>query len=194
MINLNVFHRRTLATTLVAGAAGIATVCLAPGAMTHDVVIGGNPANGEVVEGFPDRIELEFSGIPREEFSTVAITEQANGELLFSGTPELDGRWVSLQLPEDISGGPGDYTIGFSIISSDGHATRGMTTFTVAGDTAQPAEGDGELDEAAPTEAGNGEDTGLSGPLAWITGGLGVIAILGVIVMMIAKGRNTPQE
>ena len=193
-MNLNALHRRTLATTLVAGAAGVAAVWLTPTAMAHDVVVGGNPANEEVVEEFPDRIELEFSGIPREGFSTIAVTEQASGELLFSGTPELDGRWVSLEFPEDVTGGPGDYTVGFQIISSDGHSTRGSTTFTVADDAAQQADAEADSTEAAPAETGDEEDTGFSGPLAWIVGGLGVIAILGVIVMMIAKGRNTPQE
>lgn len=198
-------RRPVLAAAAVAGAVSLVA---APAALAHDVVIGGDPADGEVVEEFPRSIELEFSGIPREGFSTVAVTDQATGELLYSGEPTIEQQWVILDLPEGVTGGPGDYTVGFQITSSDGHATRGMTTFTVAGegttdatDTAgtenagtENAESGTDTDPATDAATGEAEETGLSGAPAWILGGLGVIVILGVIVMMIAKARNTPQE
>ncbi len=198
-------RRSALAAIAAAGAVSIAA---APAALAHDVVVGGDPADGEVVEEFPRTIELEFSGIPREGFSTVAVTEETSGELLFSGEPTIDGQLVTLELPEDVTGGPGDYTVGFQITSSDGHATRGMTTFTVTGDetagapaadaTATPENAD-NTDRTgdtgvADTASDEVEETGLSGPWAWVIAGLGILVILGVIVMMIAKGRNTPQE
>ncbi|AGF72635.1 copper resistance CopC family protein [Corynebacterium halotolerans] len=203
-------------------AAGAVTIAAAPAALAHDVVVSGDPADGAVVEEFPRSIELEFSGIPREGFSTVAVTEQDSGELLYSGEPTIDGQMVTLELPEDVTGGPGEYTVGFQITSSDGHATRGMTTFTVAGDEQSPEAGaeptnnpdnTDNTDTAATAEnvdtpdttdttetadtAETAEDTDgglLSGPLAWVVGAVGILAILGVIIMMIAKGRNTPQE
>lgn len=204
MIIPRALHRPALAALAAAGAVSIAA---APAALAHDVVIGGDPADGAVVEEFPRSIELEFSGIPQGGFSTVAVTEQDSGELLHSGEPTIDGQMVTLELPEDVTGGPGEYSVGFQITSSDGHATRGMTTFTVAGDEQSPeagAEMTGNADTAQPTETAEdtettdtAEDTDggiLSGPLAWVVGVVGILAILGVIIMMIAKGRNTPPE
>ena len=114
MIISPMLPRRVLATVVAVGAL---TVVATPVALAHDSVIGGNPADGEVVEEFPRRIELEFSGLPQEGFSTVAITDQGSGDLLFSGEPTIDGRLVTLDLPAGVSGGPGDYTVGFQILS-----------------------------------------------------------------------------
>ena len=87
MIISPMLPRRVLATVVAVGAL---TVVATPVALAHDSVIGGNPADGEVVEEFPRRIELEFSGLPQEGFSTVAITDQGSGDLLFSGEPTID--------------------------------------------------------------------------------------------------------
>ena len=179
------------ATALAAGA----LVLVAPAATAHDVVIGGNPANEETVEEFPEVIELEFSGYVKEDFNTFAISDIESGEILFSGPPTIDGRMVSIDVPADVNPGAGDYRIGFQITSSDGHSTRGMTTFTVAGereDTATPVEE--ATDDAETTAASESNAEGLPGPLMWILAGVGVLAILGVIVMMIARGRNNTQE
>ncbi len=46
-------------------AVGAMTLAASPAVLAHDAVIGGNPADGEVMEEFPRAIELEFSGLPR---------------------------------------------------------------------------------------------------------------------------------
>lgn len=115
-------------------AAATAALIAAPHALAHDAVIGGAPANGEVVEEFPSTLALEFSGEPKDGFNTFALSRVGEGqpEVLYSGEPQLDGRWVSLDVPGGLDTQPGEYRIGFQIISSDGHATKGMTTFTYA--------------------------------------------------------------
>ena len=194
-MNLPVPQPRTRVTAIVAAVAALALA--SPVASAHDVVIGGNPANEEVVQEFPEIIELEFSGYVKEDFNTFAISDIDSGEILFSGPPTIDGRMVGIEVPEDVDPGAGDYRIGFQITSSDGHSTRGMTTFTVAGERESGATDsapetttvDDGTSQSADTEAGM-----LQGPLVWILAGVGILAILGVIVMMLARGRHNTQE
>lgn len=186
---------RPLQTLSAATAVTVALVLSAPAALAHDVVLGGSPADQEVLQEFPDAISLEFSGYVKEDFNTFAISDIDSGDILFSGEPVVDGRWVSLDVPADVDPGAGDYRIGFQITSSDGHSTRGMTTFTVAGEngeSAVPTTEDGRTEVS--TDPGAGESGLPEGPIRWVLAGVGVLAVLGVIMMMIARGRNTTQE
>ncbi|MEZ2121181.1 MULTISPECIES: copper resistance CopC family protein [unclassified Corynebacterium] len=108
-------------------------------AVAHDVVINSTPADGATVEVFPREIILEFSGIPRDSFNTVAVSDTETSTVLFSDEPALEDQIVRVAVPDDITPGPGEYTVGFQITSSDGHATRGRTTFTVS-DEGVPSE------------------------------------------------------
>ena len=177
--------------TAAAATAGL-MVLAAPVSPAHDLVIGGNPDNGDVVEEFPEIIELEFSGYVKLDFNTFAISDIESGEILFSGPPTIDGRMVSIAVPTDVNPGPGDYRIGFQITSSDGHSTRGMTTFTVAGERDAASTAAESTTDVASDAAG--ESGMLQNPLTWILAGVGILAILGVIVMMLARGRHNTQE
>ncbi len=167
---------------------GIAGGLLGPGvALAHDSVIAATPEDDGTVEEFPRDIVLTFSGIPRDTFNTVAVSNTSSGEVLFSQEPKLEGQEVSVEVPQDVNPGPGDYTVGFQITSSDGHATRGKTTFSVAGQAAgQEAEKDGEAADGAQDEG----SAPVSGPLAWVVGGLGVLAIAAVVVLAVARNRR----
>lgn len=125
---------RLASPALIAGA----MISMAPNAYAHDAVINSNPADRSQIAEFPRHIELEFSGIPKDSFNTVALSNQDTGEVLFTQTPKLDKQKVSVDVPAHINPGPGNYKVGFQITSSDGHATRGMTVFTVQGHT-QPS-------------------------------------------------------
>lgn len=202
MIIARIHPRRVLAVAALASGLAIA---VSPAALAHDVVIGGNPADGEVVEEFPRRIELEFSGIPQGSFSAVAVSDQASGEILFSGEPSITGQQVILELPADVVGGPGDYTVGFQITSSDGHATRNTTSFTVAGDTPPPAAAASEADTPSPGDATETEETEetTEGKAAnetetssWFgdimplfLGALGIFAVIAIIIMLVNRRR-----
>lgn len=175
---------RVLAAPLAVGILAVA----APAVTAHDVVVGGEPADQAVLEEFPAEVSLEFSGYIQDDFNTFAVSDVATDEVLFSGEPAIDGRWARLEVPSDVDPGVGEYRIGFQITSSDGHSTRGMTTFTVG--EAEPTQ---ETEQAPAVEE---EESGglVDGPLAWVLGAVGILAILGVIAMAIARGRNTPQE
>lgn len=190
----NGFRFRRSAAVAMAGMLAAVPLVFSPVATAHDVVLGSTPENGSVVEEFPETIELEFSGIPQDLFNTVALSNADTGEILFSGSPELNDRILSVDVPADVDTGPGNYAVGFQITSSDGHATKGSIAFEVAGtDTADTSvtvspEPTGQAEESQTMDTGI---AGLEAPWNWLLGVAGVLVIAGAIVMMIAKGRNS---
>ena len=104
---------------------------------------------------------------------------------------------MTLDLPAGVSGGPGDYTVGFQILSSDGHATRSETTFTVAGDAQTAATTTGADarpgEETTAAESTAEEDTSVvSNPIVLILAGLALIGVIAAVLVLILRGRNTP--
>lgn len=170
-----------MASAVTAGVA-LGVLTLAPAAFAHDAVVGGNPADGAVIDALPDTITLDFSGVPKEGYNTLALSNQ-DGEILFSGEPAVVGQSIVIDVPEGVEAGPGDYIIGFQITSSDGHATRGKTSFTIAG------EGE-ELSPASEVAASNAADPGMSMP-AKVGIAMGLVAVMAVVAITVsAKTRN----
>ncbi len=179
----------------------IATLCLHPiPVFAHDSVIGGSPADGSVVDSSPAEIVLEFSGEPKEGFNTIAVTDQA-GEVVFRGEPTVEGRNVILEVPDDVTLGPGDYTIGFQITSSDGHSTRGKTTFSVSetGGTPVASGTETQVQSANATSKPTVEDEDTSNSQTtysqWAMVGVGiglllVVAAITLVVMRIRQGKR----
>ncbi|WP_370625774.1 copper resistance CopC family protein [Corynebacterium sp. TAE3-ERU16] len=160
-------------------------------AVAHDVVLDSTPADGATVDEFPREIVLEFSGIPRDSFNTVAVSDTDTSTVLFSDEPALDNQVVSVTVPEDIHPGPGHYTVGFQITSSDGHATRGRTTFTVSDGAASPSEPSGS---SPATSSGDSTDRSGSAespsPVPAVAVGGGLLLLLLMVAGMIIKKRK----
>lgn len=182
---------------VIAAAASVALIA-APNALAHDAVIGGSPANGEVLEEFPSTLSLEFSGVPQDGFNTFALSRVSDSqpEVLYSGEPELDGQWVSLDVPSGLDTEPGDYRIGFQIVSSDGHATKGMTTFTYApaGSEVSPVASEtsgesGESGESMVQPENLDEETQSNMNL--ILAVLGVVAVAGAAFAALARRKKS---
>lgn len=163
-------------------------------AHAHDVVVGGNPADGAVLDELPETLVLEFSAQPKDGFNTIAVTD-ADKAVIFSGEPRVEGRNLIFDVPEDVTLKPGDYTIGFQITSSDGHATRGKTTFTISGAASsttmeQASDADkGAMETQAPTTALEEglEAAGFSRYWAYLAGIIGIFAVAGVVIMRLTK-------
>lgn len=164
-------------------------------ASAHDAVVGGSPADGEVLTQAPTSITLEFSGEPKEGFNTLAISN-SKGDVLFSGEPTVDGRNVKIDIPSDIRLVPDEYTVGFQITSSDGHSTRGKTSFTIGGAEAQSA-GSTESAAASSTEAPTDPAAEfMAGPWGKVAAGAGIVLVLAMLIMIVARNRmnKNPQE
>ncbi|UQV59400.1 copper resistance CopC family protein [Corynebacterium propinquum] len=185
--------------------AGLATATLsaaalwsfAPQASAHDVVVDSNPADGSVVEEFPDSIVLEFSGEPREGFNTVAVSN-ASGETIFDAEPDLDGRVLTVDVPDNLVTPDGTYSVGYQITSSDGHATRGGLEFSVGngGGTASSASADSQPDNNDSAEADtsdaveNAEDSQGAGAASIVIAIGAIAAAIGVIVLLVQKRKR----
>lgn len=175
----------------VAAIAAASVVAAAP-AHAHDSVIRANPEDKSVVSEFPDAVTLEFSGGVQDGFNTIAISREVGGqsEVLYSGEPEVDGRYVTLDLPDDVNAQPGDYKVGFQIVSSDGHSTKGMTSFRFdqAGAEGGSAASAADADKDPVVDADEGMGTGSKVLLAL----LGVLVIAGAGLGALVKVRRTP--
>ena len=188
---------RQATTAFAAGATGLMIAMSAPLALAHDSVVGGNVVSDAPLEEFPREITLEFSGIPKETFNTFAVSDKDSGEVLFDGTPTIDGRDLTVEVPQDVQPGAGDYQVGFRITSSDGHSTVGSVEFSVAGGedadgAADSAGTEGADDNAADTDASSSDGALDSLPTAakWIIGIGAVLAIAAVVVAFGAKTRR----
>ena len=168
---------------VAAAAATAALVATAP-AIAHDSVIGSDPEDKGVVSEFPEAVTLEFSGEIQDGFNTVALSRDANGqsEVVYSGEPEIDGRFVTLDLPADLDAQAGDYKVGFQIVSSDGHSTKGMTSFSFnpSGEATADASKDPVVDAA----------DGMSTTMKVLLALAGVLVVAGAGVGALAKSRR----
>jgi len=166
----------------------------------HDTLVSVTPDNGGTVEEAPDQAILTFSGILID-VSPQAIL-QKDGETIETEPISLDGHDVIVPLPELEAG---DYTIVYSVVSSDGHRIDGTTSFNVAVGTSpdaepdetsttdEPTEPQAEETTAEPTDdatvdtAETADDSGSA--TTWIRWGGIIIVVLGVAVI-IARIRS----
>ena len=184
---------RQVTTAFATGAIGLMLGFSATMAVAHDSVIGGNVVSDTPLEEFPREITLEFSGIPKDTFNTFAVSDQGSGEVLFDAEPTINGRNLTVEVPDNIEPGDGDYQVGFRITSSDGHPTPGSVEFSVAsGADAAGASSAGSAGEVDNNDSQEGDTdaslSALSGPAKWIVG-LG--AVLVVVAMVFVFGAKT---
>ena len=173
--------KRRLAAVLLGCFCAITTTV----AYAHDAVVGGSPADGEVLASAPTTVTLEFSGEPKQGFNTMAISN-SKGDVLVTGEPTVDGRNVTLAIPETTKLTPDEYTIGFQITSSDGHSTRGKTTFTIAGERVASSAASNTATTDAPTDL---TAELMAGPWGKVAGGVGILLVLAMIIMILARNR-----
>lgn len=110
----------------------------------------------------------------------------SKGDVLVTGEPTVDGRNVTLAIPETTTLIPDEYTIGFQITSSDGHSTRGKTTFTIAGERVASSAASDTATTDAPTDP---TAELMAGPWGKVAGGVGILLVLAMIVMILARNR-----
>lgn len=190
---------RQVTTALAAGATGLMLGLSAPMALAHDSVIGGNVVSDAPLDEFPREITLEFSGIPKDTFNTFAVSDQGSGEVLFDAEPTINGRNLTVEVPDDVEPGDGDYQVGFRITSSDGHSTIGSVEFSVAsGADAAGASSAGSAGEADNNDGQEGDSeaplSALSGPAKWIVGLGAVLVVVAVVFVFGAKTRRANGE
>lgn len=191
---------RAVALAAAIGLSGAVGVATAPLAVAHDSVVASNPGNGETVSTKPKSIELTFSDSPQASFNTVALSK--DGSVLVSGTPTIAGRVLTLDIPDNVAFSKGEYTVGYQVTSSDGHATKGSYTFTYAGpesaapatDTAASATAGSQTSSAGstqePAQAGDAQDDAGLGVPSWLLPVGGIVVLAGALAAAIAAWRR----
>ncbi|XIE87089.1 copper resistance protein CopC [Corynebacterium kroppenstedtii] len=131
MTNTLMLRRRRSRSFLVTiGLFAMGITGVPPQAQAHDSVVSSVPEDGSTVSTFPDEIRLTMSGKPQDNFTTLAVSNTLSGKIIAKGSPTISGHVISFTIPRDIDATDGNYVVGFQITSSDGHSTRGSTSFT----------------------------------------------------------------
>lgn len=103
--------------------AGIATA--------HTALSGSDPAAGASLAAPPTVITLTFSEDINPTFVNVVLSS-ADGRSWISGDPRVDGPRVVTEVQPDLPTS-GAYTVGYRVVSADGHPVSGSYTFTISG-------------------------------------------------------------
>ncbi|SDG21667.1 hypothetical protein SAMN05421505_102285 [Sinosporangium album] len=109
-------------------AAFLLVAALAQPALAHDRLKSSDPAKDSVVSGV-EKVTLEFTATTSHQ---VVIVRAADGTAYQQGKPKADGDTVVQGLNGALP--PGDYTIAFRVVSSDGHPIEGEIPFKVKGE------------------------------------------------------------
>ncbi|GAA3135791.1 copper resistance protein CopC [Rhodococcus baikonurensis] len=117
--------RRAMVVLLVA--AGCALIS-AGTAQAHSALVGSTPSADAVLDTAPSSVELVFNQEIQTSFANVTVSA-ADGTQVGAGEPSVQGERVSLVTTGQMSSGT--YTVGYRVISEDGHPITGSYSFTL---------------------------------------------------------------
>ncbi|RZS37518.1 hypothetical protein EV193_10573 [Herbihabitans rhizosphaerae] len=176
--------------------AGLTMVGLATPALAHNTLIGSTPANESTVDTGPQSIELKFDQPVQggDDLNTVVV-RGPNDDRWEGGSVRVSGNVVTMPLRQ--LGPAGVYTIGYNIVSNDGHAVRGQVKFTLSkpGGGAPAAPDAGKPESSAPSGqaqpdsgAADGDSGGGAPVWVWIAG---AVVLLGAgLVLALRLGKQ----
>ncbi|MEV6110513.1 copper resistance CopC family protein [Streptomyces sp. NPDC051940] len=143
---------RALLLTLT-GALLLAAGALAAPAAAHTGLEGSDPADGAALSAAPQRITLTFNEPVRAAYTRLSLTVD-RGEPLAVGKPAVSGGTVTLAPPKEAPAGR--WTVGYRVVSEDGHPVSGTVSFTVREAPSTPSP------QASPTTSGPAPDAQAS--------------------------------
>jgi methionine-rich copper-binding protein CopC len=166
--------------------AGLTLVGLATPALAHNSLVDSTPKDKATVQTGPTSIQLTFDQPVQagEGYNTIAVLDP-KGDHWESGPAAVSGNVVTA--PVRPLGPAGQYSIGWKVLSADGHSVQGSLKFTLstAGNgTPTPPE---ELAKFSSAPAGQPADASQGVPTwVWI---VGAVLLLGVgIVFALRMG------
>ncbi|WP_405613393.1 copper resistance protein CopC [Streptomyces sp. NBC_00076] len=173
---------RTAARALVVPAVLAALAVAAPQAAAHTELDISSPGAKAQLSGLPPRVTLTFSDAMTQKYAKVAVTSP-DGTSAASGLPQVSGKTVTLALAP--TSRAGQYTVGYRVVSADGHPVSGSYTFTVAAtnnpspspraEESTGASAPRAAQESAPDKT-DGESSGATVPVLAGAGALAVAA------------------
>lgn len=182
--------RRALAGAVVTAAAIAAALGGATAASAHDSLVSSSPAEGDTVAALSE-VRLDFSAnLLGADGGNIVIVVGPDGRHYESACADLAGS--TLTLPVAL-GAPGEYSVEWRAVSSDGHPVSGVIPFTSTGestsvgaDTSPCASAAGVAETSTePQSAG-----GMSGLTLGLVLGGGVVVLVGVLIVVILRTRT----
>lgn len=126
---------RTTARTLILPLALTVTWAAAPPAAAHTDLVSTSPARGVSLDRPPTAIRLTFSDEMTERYAKVALTAPDGSAAGVAGL-DVSGRTATLPVEPGLAAGT--YTVGYRVVSADGHPVAGSFAFTVEGPVPTP--------------------------------------------------------
>ena len=166
---------------------GLGLFALAAPASAHNSLVSSNPAENASLDAGPGTVVLTFDQPVQEGegLNSVAVTGP-DGKQWQGGAATVNSNVVTAPMRE--LGPKGVYTIGYRVVSADGHPVSGKVTFTLTkAGNGTPAAESADTGSVPGTESG-GSDSGL--PLwVWLVGA-GVLLGAGLFVALRVGGKQ----
>jgi len=163
--------------------AAAAVLGLASPAFAHNVLVGSDPARGAQLATGPTAVTLTFDAPVQTGPNEITVVGPGGGHFEETANATVDGNAASTSVAP--LGPAGVYTIGYRIISADGHPVQGEVQFTLT----KAGTGTPVSSGAAASAAGTGGSGGGVPIWAWI---VGVLVVLGAgIVVVLRMSRRT---
>jgi len=99
-------------------------------AAAHTALASSDPAEGTMEDTAPAVVTLTFTENISPEFANIAVSG-SDGRNWVSGPAQVTGPLLRISLSPDLPDGA-DYTVGYRVVSADGHPVSGSFSFTVA--------------------------------------------------------------
>ncbi|WAL69925.1 copper resistance protein CopC [Amycolatopsis cynarae] len=162
--------------------AGVAMLAMATPALAHNVLISTDPGKDASLEAGPARITLTFDApVQGGDINQVAVVGPDNTQWA-EGSVEVNSNVVTAPLRP--LGPAGVYTVGYRILSADGHAVTGEYKFTLTrAGTGTPASA------TAATGASRQGGSGGVPVWVWIAGAVVLLAIGLTVALRTGGGK-----
>lgn len=151
-------------------------------ALAHNVKIGSDPADGAQVEVGPQQVRLDFDQPVRtgEHYNTINVVGPQN--TYWTDAPaKVEGSSVTAPVRE--LGPAGTYTVGYRILSSDGHPVTGKVTFTLT----KPGNGTPAPPPEAASDSATAAQDGSAPIWPWVAGAVVLLALGMVLALRLGK-------
>ncbi|MGW5051415.1 copper resistance CopC family protein [Actinokineospora sp. NPDC004072] len=167
----------------------LALLGIAGPARAHTQLIGSSPAEGASLPVAPRQLQLTFNEPIQAGFSTVTVTG-LDGTQWTLGQPAVDN--TVLTVPVRQAGPAGQHTLGYRVLSADGHPVSGTVRFTLTAPAGATTTAPSQTPQAAtgtPAPQATTVDDDGSPAWPWI---VGAAVLLGLgLVIALHMGRTT---
>lgn len=159
---------------------------LAAPASAHTALTGSDPDDGARIPA-PARVTLTFNEAIRS--ARVVVRPEGAQAQVQKGSATVEGDAVVQKVKTGLP--DGRYTIGYRVISADGHPVTGVLSFTVTGPgDGSSTSGAGPAQSSGATPSPQADASGGGGTTRWIMVGAGLAAGAGIGLLFTMRRRR----